>query len=406
MTQINSITLLGSSSGRNAGDAALISAIMDSVDAALGRRIRWEIPTIAPNFVTRTYKNDVVPISMLPWSLSVKMLGLPTWRSIMRTDLTLIFDAILFDRALFNPLFNFLSTLYLMLPAAVNAGKRFALYDCGAGPVNTPLGQKMLRELCDLAEFITIREEGSMKVLENIGVTNPNRVLTADAALNDIPSSPERAQQILAEVGLKGEKEILALNVSKYLDTWAGTGRESMGREAFLSGYAQAINATLERLNVPVLFVVTQHHDLSLTKELQARIRTDRKTALVDNIRYTHFDIKAVLGQVSLLFAMRLHAVILASSMNTPVLGLPHQPKVGFYLDTLGMPEQCLDFNNFSAENLQRALLSSWERRGELRQKLERVIPPLQHRAHIPAQIIAALDRSESASQFFTRKAA
>ncbi len=45
-TMINSITLLGSSSGRNAGDAALIAGIIDSVDAACGKEVLWEIPTI------------------------------------------------------------------------------------------------------------------------------------------------------------------------------------------------------------------------------------------------------------------------------------------------------------------------------------------------------------------------
>ena len=75
---LNSITLLGSSSGRNAGDAALMAGIMDSIDEACESRILYEIPTIKPSFIHDQYKNRTRPVATLPWNLSLKMLGLPT----------------------------------------------------------------------------------------------------------------------------------------------------------------------------------------------------------------------------------------------------------------------------------------------------------------------------------------
>ncbi|RIK99934.1 MAG: hypothetical protein DCC75_14225, partial [Proteobacteria bacterium] len=171
-SNINSITLLGSSSGRNAGDAALISGIMDSIDAALGKRVLYEIPTIKPEFILNNYKNNVKPISMLPWHLSVKMLGLPTYQSIMRTDLTLVFDAILFDRSLYNPLFNYLSTLYVLLPRAKRRGKRLGCYNVSAGPVSTESGRMMLKSVCEVMDFITVRDQASFDLLNSLGVSN------------------------------------------------------------------------------------------------------------------------------------------------------------------------------------------------------------------------------------------
>ncbi|MBD3337282.1 MAG: hypothetical protein GF355_17355, partial [Candidatus Eisenbacteria bacterium] len=180
---LKSITLLGSSSGRNAGDAALLSGIMEGVDRACGTRLLYEIPTINPGFIRRTYPHRVRPVGMLPWNLSIKMLGLPTYRSILRTDLTLIFDAILFDRALWNPLFNFLSTLHLLLPAARRRGGRMGFYNVGTGPVTTPAGRRMLRRLSETMDFITVRDQESLEILHEIGVRHPRMLLTADAAL-------------------------------------------------------------------------------------------------------------------------------------------------------------------------------------------------------------------------------
>ena len=126
---IRSISLLGSSSGRNAGDAALLSGIMDSIDSRLGRRLVYEIPTIRPNYVWHNYNNKVRPVSMLPWSLSVKMAGIPTVASILRSDLTMVFDAILFDKQLYNPLFNYLSTINFLLPLAKKFNKKLGFYN-------------------------------------------------------------------------------------------------------------------------------------------------------------------------------------------------------------------------------------------------------------------------------------
>ena len=133
-----SVTLLGSSSGRNAGDVARISSITDALDAACGEKLLYEIPTITPAYVHEHYPNvHTKAVSMLPWNLSIKMLALPTFRSIRRTDVILIFIAILCDRALYNPLFNFMSTLYVLLPYAKQRGKRMVFYDVGIGPVKS-----------------------------------------------------------------------------------------------------------------------------------------------------------------------------------------------------------------------------------------------------------------------------
>ncbi|HQH28422.1 MAG TPA: polysaccharide pyruvyl transferase family protein, partial [Oligoflexia bacterium] len=264
---LKSITLLGSSSGRNAGDAALLSAIMDSVDRSCGTRLLYEIPTIKPGFIRNNYNNRVQPISMLPWHASVKMFGVPTCRSIMRTDLSLIFDAILFDRALYNPLFNFLSTLYLLLPRAKRRGKKIACFNVGTGPVTTPAGQRMLRELAEIMEFITVRDQSSLDILKDIGVKNERLILTADAALNVAPCDEERIRQIFSQLKLNPEQEILGININSYIDTWAGPDHQPMGKAKFLTEYAAALSRAARKLHVPLLFVCSQHNDVAITKE-------------------------------------------------------------------------------------------------------------------------------------------
>ncbi|MBX7144814.1 MAG: polysaccharide pyruvyl transferase family protein [Oligoflexia bacterium] len=396
---IKSITLLGSSSGRNAGDAALIAGIMDSIDAACGRRLRYEIPTINPNFVRRNYTNEVVPIGMMPWHASVKMLGVPTLRSILRTDLTLVFDAILFDRSLYNPLFNFLSTLRVLLPIGKSAGKRMGFFNVSAGPVTTPAGREMLRAVSELMDFVTVRDENSAALLRDIGVREKQVIVTADAALTMRSATPDRVDSIWRELGFQAGQEVLGINVSAYLDSWSGSKRKSMGKDEFLRSYSGALNTVAAQLGVPLLFVSTQHHDEPLTRELMALVTVPVHKALLSNRVFSPYDIRGVLEKLQLLFGMRLHATILASAGLTPVLALPHQPKVSHYFGTLGLDRYVLTFDDYSEQALVQHLLRGWDERARIREQLEKEIPRSRERAFYAAQLVAQEDARPLAAE-------
>ena len=400
---INSITLLGSSSGRNAGDAALIAGIIDSVDAACGKEVLWEIPTIKPSYIRDNYRGRTQPISMLPWAGSVKMFGIPTYRSIHRTDMSLIFDAILFDRSLYNPLFNYLSTVSLLLPAAKKKGKLLGYFNVGVGPITTPAGRTMLRKLTDEMDFITVRDQDSFKILMDIGVKNPRVLVTADAALTMASSTDERTEEILRSAGFSSKEDILAINVSKYIDTWSGAGTEPMGKEKFVALYSAALNKALKKIEAPVLFICTQVHDIPLTRAIMEATKGAPKVGIITNERHNHYDIKGVLGKVSLLCGMRLHATILASAGLTPVLGLPHQPKVLHYFRTLNLEDRIMTFKDFSEDAFAAFLVKGWDERAKIRATLERTIPESKRRALLAAELVSALDKGEDIGHAITR---
>ena len=390
---INSVCLLGSAAGRNAGDAALISGIMEAIDLRLKRRLLYRVPTLFPRFVEQTYRhNQVEAVNVMPWTGSLKLLGWPTYRAVTGSDLSLVFDAVLFDRSLFNPMFNFLSSLYFLLPAAKKAGRRVGLYNCGVGPITTELGAKMLKKVCDSCDFITVREEGSAEVLRRIGVPENRFLVTADAALNAPGISDEEIDSIYRTIGLNPTQEILAININKYLNTWSEQSGVKLDVGGFLDLIATAINQLCRTVAAPLLLVSTYHGDIELTAELRKRLQVSQPVAAIDNRQYDHYQIKGVLSKVSMLFAMRLHAMILASSSGTPIAGLAYQPKVQHYFDQLGIADSCTDFQQFSSERIHRFLLANWERRQATREILAERIPQLQQKAMIAADCVAELD--------------
>lgn len=391
---LNTITLLGSSSGRNAGDAALMAAIMNGVDEACGRPLIYEIPTICPDYVKDHYPNRTKPVGMMPWHGALRMLGIPTARSLLRTDAVIIFDAVLFDRSLFNPLFNFLSSLYLLLPLADRRGIPIVGYNVGVGPVHSASGRRMLKAVAERMRFITVRDQDSLDLLRDVGVRNPRIRLAADAALNAPSWAPERVRGIFTGAGIDPDEPMLGINVNRYLDTWASVNRASMGREAFLRIFADALGAVVESTKASLVFVTTQHHDVEITRALMDRLPGGLRTALVDNRRYDHAAIKGVLRHLSLLCGMRLHSLIMASAELTPVVGITYQPKVAYYFRELGMPERTLSFDDFGSERLAEHILRGWNDRDALRAALRVRIPELQSKAAESAGWVAALEGS------------
>jgi len=390
---IRSVTLLGSSSGRNAGDAALLSAIMDSCDETCGRRLLYDVPSLKPDFIWRTYENRVRPIGILPWNLSLKLFGLPTYQSLMRSDLSLIFDATLFDRSLYNPFFNFMSSYDLLLPKAKKAGKKMACYTVTVGPVRTPKGKEMLKRVLEQMDFITVRDQDSLDEMREAGVQNPNVIITSDCALNTRPSSEARVREIFETLAIPTDKPILALNVNPYFDSWAGLDREKLTREKFVSTYVRGLELALTDIDATLLFVSTQHLDESLTQEIMGRLGTPHKKIFFTNRTYSHHDIRGVMAHASLLFAMRLHCLILTSAGHTPILSLNYLPKVTTYLKSLGLSEYALGFENFDAESIASHLRKGWNERDIIRSRLDEKIPQYQYEAHKAARLVAALDQ-------------
>ncbi len=60
------ITVLGSNSGRNAGDAAILSSIISEISSLLPD-VQFEVPTTHPDYILSEYPQSMVkPVSVMP----------------------------------------------------------------------------------------------------------------------------------------------------------------------------------------------------------------------------------------------------------------------------------------------------------------------------------------------------
>ncbi|MBP9838811.1 MAG: polysaccharide pyruvyl transferase family protein, partial [Proteobacteria bacterium] len=271
------------------------------------------------------------------------------------------------------------------------------------GPCRTKRGKEMLKTVMDMMDFITVRDQDSVDELREAKVENPNVLITNDCALNTKPSSKERIAKIRKEIGLPETGEILALNVNPYFDSWAGLSGKKLTREVFINTYASAVTKAVKNIDATLMFVSTQHLDETLTKDIMSKINTHHKKVYFSNRVYSPQDIRGLMAQVSLLFAMRLHCLILTSAGHTPIISLNYLPKVETYLKSLDLKDYSLDFSNFSEENIAKHIEKGWQDRQQIREKLNAKIPAMKFEAFKAAILVDSLSRGFSMDEEIAR---
>ncbi len=368
--------MIGNYSGRNVGDAAILGGLLHDITSTYpGRPLRFDIPTISPGFIRRAYAEyPVRPVGLLPWHLSVKILGVPILRCALRAELVLVTDAVLFDYRLYNPLFNYLHTLSWVLPLAARRGVPVVLYNVSLGPVRTEAGRRSLGRVLGSTRKLIVREPLSATLAQELApALRP--LQGADSALSIRPAAPEALHGLTHRLGpLAFDRPILAFNVNRYLDAFVA----GKGKDRDPQGFQRLVAAVLDRaileLEVQVMMVETHPGDGAMTQGVLSRMRERGSVTTVDNSFAGYAEMATLLGRADALIGMRTHSLILAALMGTPVAGIVAYPKTRGFLHSIGCPELALDFADVDEESLWDLVRTVWERRSSLTARLRPAI--------------------------------
>lgn len=378
MSRQRCITLLGNNSGRNLGDAAILSSILDMLSKEIPG-VRFLVPSIKPKFIDENYGEDynVKGVNVLPWTGSLRLLGIPTLWALLKSDVALICDGIIFGRKMFSP-HNFLITLIFIVPWARLVGCKVVCFSCGIGPFPTRFSKWCAKWVMNLSDLVILRENDSLQLAREIGVTKPIQV-TGDAAFVNYISTKERAHEIMKENGLSTERPTLGLNVTPYFDSWLTGAERIESKELFLKNVGEGVNKALDAIEQKsgerpqcVIFSCSPM-DEALSQDLASMV----KAPVVDNSRYLSHDIQAVMKECGLMMGMRFHSLVLSSGVGTPIVGLVYAPKVKGYMRLLDCAHLAVELRDVQSESLARTLSDAWMNRGELQKQQQEVVAVL-----------------------------
>jgi polysaccharide pyruvyl transferase CsaB len=246
------------------------------------------------------------------------------------------------------------------------------VYAIGAGPLDDPAAQAVVRETLERADLITVRERGAHHVLETAGL-HREMTVTADPALLLKPEALPRG--LLKAAGLEGRRRLIGMSVRE-----PGVAAPDIDQNVYHALLANAADFMVDRFDADIVFVPmepaaldTQHSHAVIAQMLRA----PRATVLKGE--YSSAQLLALMSRFSFAVGMRLHFLIFAALRGVPFVALPYSGKVAGFLEDLDLPAPPLKLVN--AGRLIAYLDQSWDRRRSLRARLVKALPALQERA-------------------------
>ena len=216
-------------------------------------------------------------------------------------------------------LYYYLSVVWL----AKKLGKPVMLYAQGIGPVRGELAKAMMRRVGNRVDLITVRDEGSREELRYLQIDRPHVEVTADPVLALHPVDKEIGRLILRQNGLEGAAPLVGFSVREWRD-WPYYKRV----------LAETADRLIAEMGARVVFIPMQSpDDVASARKIAKQMK---RRAVVLQEKYTTAELLSLVGNLDMLIAIRLHALIFSAVMRTPLIGISYDPKIDRFLETLG----------------------------------------------------------------------
>lgn len=309
-----SVGVLGSYGGRNVGDEAILTAMLDRVRA--GRPdARLVVFSRNPDH-SRAAHPDV---EVVGWEgvcreqISEHLRGLSV--------LVLGGGGILYDTE---------ARRYLRLArTAQDLGVPLFTYALGAGPLTDEADCEWVRATLSEAAEVTVRDEESKLVLEEAGLTRPITV-TADPALLLQPG--EGGEDLLRAEAVPRGVRLVGMSVRE-----PGRAAEHLDEEGYHQLLANVGDFLVHRLDAHVVFLPMERDDMRHAHAVVSRMAdADRCTVLHGT--YRPQEMLDIVRRLDLAIGMRLHFLIFAALAGIPLLPLPYAGKVFDFAQQIGAP--------------------------------------------------------------------
>ena len=324
--QRNGILICGSYGLGNAGDEAILKAILQEVRAALPEEA---ITVLSRNPAETAARHGVKALHMF---------DVPAWRSAMRRARLYINGGgnLIQDVTSRRSLWYYLFTLR----TAKKCGCKVMMYGCGIGPVCNPQDRAMTcRTLNRYVDAVTLREDASLSELRRYGVNGPEIILSADPALTLQRAAEDEIDRLMEENGLIPDGSYLGLCL-----------RDWPGFEEKVPAFAEAVRYICEKYALSPVFISINHRSDGAAADLVAE-KLGISTCVIRQPLSTELTL-GLMSRMQSVLSMRLHGLIFAAGQGIPLVGVVYDPKVSAFLSYMGQ-ELYEDLQEVSAESLQ-----------------------------------------------------
>jgi len=219
------------------------------------------------------------------------------------------------------------------------------IYAQGIGPVNKQINKKLIKWILNKVDLITVRDNPSKELLENLGVLKPSIYVNSDPVfllkkknINNVIDNHPFIQELINS----DNRPLIGVSVREY----KGNGLDSKRI------FAQAADYLIENYKAKIIFFPFKFdEDVHISEEILSLMRNK---AEVLKIKLEPEELLSVMSRLSLVVGVRLHSIIFSSMVNTPFMAFNYDPKVKYFIEDLGLSELLLEIDeDTSLKNIQ-----------------------------------------------------
>jgi len=198
--------------------------------------------------------------------------------------------------------------------------KPVIFYAQGVGPINRWFSKFLMRLVANRVDLITLRDEASRNYLIHLGVQRPPMRVTADPVFSLEPTQREEDKIIMLLKEKNPERKPLIGVAVRHWKPLDGYQQE----------LAQVLDDFAER-GYGILFIPMAYpEDIDASRQVMQQMK--RGAQIIDQYLNSREHL-ALISQLELMIAMRLHALIFAASRGVSFAGISYDPKINAFLD-------------------------------------------------------------------------
>ena len=312
------IGIVGNYGNDNQGDESILEGIITQLENSLPIE-RKDILVFSNNLeqTRQRYGTDAAPLFIERKTDPMKFFAtIFHHRKIVRSlDLLIIGGGgILMDLYKSNP---FVFGIYGLLVRMTRVPA--AIFGPGVGPIETFIGKKFIKMIANSAQVITVRDQQSKQMLQDIGVKKSIHVIMDPAFY--LPFNEEQK---------KNEKPLkIGVTAITYFHGSYWPTHDEKKYNAYIEGMAKNLDQIMDKEpDAKIQFFATKHpYDTNTTKDIRELMEHKDRTIVCDRM-LTHREIIELISRQDIVIGTRLHSLILSIVAKTPIIAVGYHDKV------------------------------------------------------------------------------
>ncbi|MGY4688890.1 polysaccharide pyruvyl transferase family protein [Salibacterium sp. K-3] len=331
------VGIIGNYGHNNIGDEAILAGILHQLTTE-GGVAKENIVVFSNDPANTKERHGTVSYPLLYKEGSTLKSGLKTIRESRKVmkhlDLVIIGGG-----GLLMDMYKRDAPLYSVLGlTAKRAGCRVAVHGVGAGPITTKTGAFFIKRLLRAASSVSVRDEKSRRLLQQIGAPSDIHVIY-DPAFSVPVEAVHETSAVLQRVGVTA----VPYFSSRYWPE-ADPGKH----EAYLEGMAASLDELIDKKGVEVTFFSTKYpEDVEVTRHIAERME-HRNEVHIQEANLSPEEIAAEAAAQDVVIGTRLHSLILSVNAETPVIGIAYHQKVKDFMEEINYQDYTADVEDLT----------------------------------------------------------